>query len=252
MSNDTDSSSASSRRLFFEVGGEHYQIFTVSQSASDASIYFSAPKFGDIVWLVPAFDAESIPVLLSFQVNDSGKLSLHGSGVAHVKPHGGNDSNSFIVRGNSLKNRDTKTLGMRHLATFFISKPEQRPRSPALARVSDYIFRSSATMHPFVIIFWALPSAGQFNITIGSSFHEDDLEEYPPNCGWGAFNMLSHSIIWFAYRTKHMDRWPENMQACYTDGYTIPLLIGTGTGALRMELREPVYSSSPGSVHIKL
>ena len=174
MSNHPDPSLAGSRRLFFEVGSEHYQIFTVSQNASDASIYFSAPKFEDITWLVPVLDAKSAPVLMSFQASGPGKLSLHGSGVTHVKPHDGNDPNGFIIRGNILKNSETATLGMRHLATIFMSEPKHKPSSPAFARASDWTFRAT-TMQPLVVVFWAVPLASRLNIAIEGSFHVDDL-----------------------------------------------------------------------------
>ena len=80
----------------------------------------------------------------------------------------------------------------------------------------------------------------------------DELQEVPPNGGWGAFNLLLHSVVWFAYRTKHMDKWPRNAQACYQNGFTVPVLIGTGEGEFRLELRQPSMSLQENSLTITI
>ena len=64
--------------------------------------------------------------------------------------------------------------------------------------------------------------------------------------------MALHSIAWFAYRTKHMDRWPRNAQACYSDGHTVPIFIGTGTGEFRLEYRRPQYGMTDDGISIAL
>jgi hypothetical protein len=74
----------------------------------------------------------------------------------------------------------------------------------------------------------------------------------PPDMGWGGFTLTLHSVIWFGYRTKHMDRWPLNAQACYLDGYWVPVLIGTGPGAFRLELRRPQFSLTETDLTIQL
>jgi hypothetical protein len=54
------------------------------------------------------------------------------------------------------------------------------------------------------------------------------------------------------YRTKYRDKWPLSSQACYQDGYVVPLLIGTGDGEFRLELRNPGISFEGTEFSIKL
>ena len=241
----------SQSRIFFGTGESTFQIFSVSQNANDGSIYFSAPKFEDMTWLVPAVAQNQQPVLLSYQAAGPGKLSLHGSGVTHVRPYESPRPNEFSIRGNVLRAATGDMLGVRHLLTVFLSEPSHNPNSPAMARKSDYVMLTKQ-WHPYVIAFWAVPAARSVTVNVRGSFHADDLEEIPPNGGWGAFTLALHAIIWFAYRTKHMDRWPRNTQACYSDGHTVPLLIGTGAGAFRLEYRQPTYALTDDRLEIAL
>lgn len=239
------------RRIFFSSGAESFQIFSITQNRQDGSIYFAAPGFEEIVWIVPALGADQQPVLLSFQTEGDGKLSLHGSGVTHVRPYEKSGANGFSIRGNELRSRDGDRLGARHLMTIFLSEPKHRPNSPAGARKSDGVMTTSK-WHPFVVIFWAVPGGRPLTVNVQGSFDVDDLEEVPPNGGWGVFSMVHHSIVFFAYRTKHMERWPLNSQAFYSDGYTVPMVIGTGAGQFRIEYREPKYTLSDDTLSIQL
>lgn len=244
-------SSAAARRVFFAVGDEPFQLFSTSQNANDGSIYFSAPSFEDIAWLVPALVDDHTPILLSYKSDGPGKLSLHGSGVTHVRPHAFPSRNKFAVHGNFLKAAHGESLGVRHLLTLFPPQPVHRPASPAMARKSDYVL-TSKELHPYVLIFWAVPAFRPLTVTVSSQFNADELKEVPPNGGWGSFNLLLHAVVWFAYRTKHMDKWPRNAQACYQDGYTVPLLIGTGEGTFRLEFRRPVITLTETHLAIAL
>lgn len=236
-------SSASKRRIFLAVEDQPFQLFTISQNHNDGSIYFSAPNFDQIDWLMPSLGNDHTPILLSYKSGGRGKLSLHGSGISHVRPYESAGRNEFSIHGNALKATDGQSLGVRHLLTLFLPEPYHRPESPAMARKSDYVLQSKQ-LHPYVIVFWAVPAVRPLTVTVTGSFHVDDLEEVPPNGGWGAFNLLLHSVVWFAYRTKHMAHWPRSAQACYHDGQLVPLLIGTGLGTFRLELRRTTFTLS--------
>lgn len=232
---------ATNRRIFIGSETDNFQIFSITQNRNDGSIYFSAPEFEEISWIVPEIGEDQQPAVLSYQSDGQGKLSLHGSGVTHVRPHGSSRANEFSIRGNELMNKDGERLGARHLMTIFLSEPKHRAGSPALARQSDCII-STTQWSPVVVVFWAVPATRPITVKIKGSFHVDDMEEDPPNGGFGAFTMTHHAIVWFAYQTKHMDRWPFNSQACYSDGHTVPLFIGAGTGQMVLEGRQPTYS----------
>ena len=237
-------------RLFFGSDREQFQLFSIAQNA-DASIYFSAPLFQDIEWRLPALGPDQQPVLVSYQVMEPGKLSIHGSGIVHSKAFGAAGSNDFAVRGNILKSTDGTTLSVRHLLTIFPSEPRHKPNSPAGARKTDGVM-TTKQWHPYAIVFWAVPLTRSYTVTVNGSFHVDDLEEVPPNAGWGAFNLSMHALVWFAYRTKHMARWPQNSQACYSDGHSVPLFIGTGPGQFRLEYRRPSYTLDEDKLSISL
>jgi hypothetical protein len=251
MSQSATRFSASACRIFFIVGDQAFQLFSFSQNPNDGSIYFSAPNFADIDWLMPSLGNAHTPILLSYKLGGAGKLSLHGSGVAHVRPYDSPRRNEFIICGNPLTASDGQTLGVRHLLTLFLPEPRHCPDSPAMARRGDCIIQSKQ-LHPYVIVFWAVPASRPLTVTVSGSFHVDDLEEVPPNGGWGAFNLKLHTVVWFAYRTKHMARWPSNAQACYLDGNLVPLIIGTGEGKFRLELRRPTYTLSDTQLTIAI
>lgn len=227
-------------RIFFGTETEYFQLFSVAQK-SDGSIYFSAPMFQNIEWRVPVISPDRQLVLASYQVSEQGKLSVHGSGVAHVKAHDAAGSSDFSIRGNTLKSKDGEILSVRHLLTIFPSEPTHKPNSPPGARRTDGIM-TTKQWHPYVIVFWAVPLARSLTVTVNWSFQTDELEEVPPNAGWGAFSLATHALVWFAYRTKHMQRWPKKSQACYGDGYVVPLLVGTALGQFRLEYHQPRYS----------
>lgn len=234
------STAATKRRIFFGSGDESFHIFSITQNKNGGDIYFSSPKFGDIEWRAPALNADQEMELLAYQAEDQDKLSLHASGIVHL-PYKSTRPDEFRISGSMLSNTDSNNLGVRHLLTIFLSEPTHKPESPALSRKTDGVMTTSQ-WHPYVLVLWALPALSTSTITVKFTLSEDDLEEIPPNAGWGAFHMQQHIIVWMAYRTKHMDRWPANSQACYADGYTVPLFIGTGEGQLRVEYRFPTYS----------
>jgi hypothetical protein len=242
--------SSAKMRLFFGTDAEQFQLLSVAQNA-DGSIYFSAPMFQNIEWRLPVVGADREPVLVSYQVSEQGKLSVHGSGVVHVKAHEAAGSNEFAIRGNILKSKDGETLSVRHLLTIFPSEPQHKPNSPPGARKTDGVM-TTKQWHPYAVVFWAVPLTRSLTITITGSFQADELEEVPPNGGWGAFSLATHALVWFAYRTKHMQRWPKKSQACYADGYLVPLFIGTGLGEFRLEYRQPHYSLDEGRLGISL
>jgi hypothetical protein len=244
------SASTAKMRLFMGDGREYFQLFSLAQNA-DASIYFSAPLFQDIEWHMPALGLDDKPILISYQVMECGKLSIHGSGIVHAKAFGTAGSDKFAVHGNTLRSRDGKVLSVRHLLTIFPSEPRHKPISHAAARKTDGLM-TTKQWHPYVIVFWAIPLTRSYAVTVHSSFHVDDLEEVPPNGGWGAFSLSAHAIVWFAYRTKHMARWPQNSQACYSDGHSVPLFIGTGEGQFRLEYCHPNYELEGDQLRISL
>jgi hypothetical protein len=246
----TANPSSAKVRLFLGNDRESFQLFSVAQNA-DASIYFSAPVFQDIEWRLPVIGPNREPALLSYQVMEPGKLSIHGSGVVHAKAFGTAGSNEFAVRGNILRSADGTTFSVRHLLTIFLSEPRHRPGSPAGARKTDGVM-TTKQWHPYVIVFWPVPRTRSYIVNVNGSFHVDDLEEVPPNGGWGAFNLSMHAVVWFAYRTKHMARWPLNSQGCYSDGHIVPLFIGTGPGQLRLEYRQPTYQLEENKLSISL
>lgn len=180
-----------------------------------------------------------------------GKLSVHGSGVAHIQSHDSPGDNRLVVSGNFLGNASVGTLGVRHLFTVLIAGPSHLPSSLAFNRKSDYSVRAAQLM-PYVLVFWAVPATSKLEVSVQAAFHVDDLESVPPELGLGALTLSIHAVVWFAYRTKHMHRWPAHPQVCYHDGYLVPLLIGTSTGAYRLELRKPSYALSQSKLYVSI
>lgn len=236
-------------RFFLTEGAEHWQLFSFSQNKNDASIYVASPNFADIKWLtfVQAPDGTSTMNILDSP--GDGKLSLHGSGVTHVRSHDGSADGRLVVSGNALKG--TNTLGVRHMFTVLISKPEHLPLSPAFNRKTDQSVHAKK-LTPYVFVFWAVPAVRRLTVEVAASFNVDDLETVPPESGWGCFGLTLHSVVWFAYRTKHMKRWPQYPHVSYHDGHTVPLPIGVQEGGCRLELRTPQYRLSEDALLIQM
>lgn len=179
------------------------------------------------------------PTMQISEIPNAGKLSIHGSGVSHVKALNDGEAELRLV-GNHLLDVGQKKAGVRHLITILPTKPSTESEPMSSTRLADCTIEAKE-LKPYVLIFWAVPGVAKLTVKVQASFHVDDLESVPPESGFGAFLLRQHNIVWFAYRTKHMQRWPAHNLLCFHDGFVAPTLIGTGEGACRLELRTPRY-----------
>lgn len=234
------------RRLFIHDGENYYQILSFTQSKSDASIYVSSPEFSKIKWLSTSISNEALQVKITDTPGD-GKLSLHGSGMTKITPN----IHELVVHGNYLLDIDKQALGVRHLFTIQLAKPSFLPSSPALNRDSDLVI-STKKLSPSVIVFFAIPRVSNLTVNFKVSFDIDDLDSIPPEGGYGCFELLTHNIFWYAYRTKRMDEWAPNPYICYYDGNIVPIMIGTGDREMRIEFRTPNYKITNAELFIEM
>jgi len=215
---------------------------------NDGSIYISAPDLAKSKWMEIA--PGNPPLMRICDVPDAGKLSVHGSGVTHVRALAGGEV-ELRLAGNFLTNEDHQTLGVRHIVTVFPTKPSHLPASAANNRQSDCSLQVLA-LKPYVLIFWAVPSIRALKVDVSASFRVDDLETVPPESGFGAFGLRTHNIVWFAYRTKHMVRWPAESHLSFHDGFHTPVIVGTHEGACRLELRTCIYELVDDNLRISV
>ncbi len=239
------------RRVFITDGNENYQIFDFIQNKNDGSIYVSSPNFSAIKWLAVLMD-QGRPFISVIDSPGEGKLSLHASGVVSIRNYTDIKNRKLIIQGNYLLKLEKNEAGARHLFTIFMAEPKHLPTSPALNRKSDYLINSSKQLSPLAIIFFAIPRIPNLKVGFHYSFHIDDLESVPPEGGLGTIELPYHSIMWFVYKTKHMNKWPKHPIVCYYDGYTVPTFIGTGDGEFRIELYNPSYKLTENELSIDL
>jgi len=234
------------RRLFISSDKGCFQLFSFTQAKTDASIYVSSPDFAKVKWL-NIFFKDGNPQLRVTDAPGDGKLSVHGSGMVKISPN----ERALVIHGNYLLDSKKQALGVRHLFTVQLAEPKFLPVSPALNRSSDYVIN---TKHfaPIAILFFAIPKVCNLTVNFKVSFDIDDLESIPPESGMGSLELLFHNVVWFAYRTKHMDEWPQNPHICYHDGYLVPVLIGTGNKQFRAEFRSPTYELSKTELAVEL
>ncbi len=237
------------RRIFITNGGVQYKIFDFIQNKNDGSIYVSSPNFPEIKWI--AISAGQSPNLIVLDSPGDGKLSLHASGMVGIGTHS-TRRHELVVYGNYLLDSKNRRAGLRHLFTMFMAEPKELPVSPAFNRATDYSINKTGRLSPFVMIFFAVPRTSKLTLAIEASLDIDDLETVPPDSGGGLIELAFHSVAWFAYKTKNMNRWPKHPHICYYDGYTVPMFIGTGEGKCRLELRNPSYELTETQVFIKL
>jgi hypothetical protein len=229
------------RRIFIRAKDRVFQIFSFAQ-APDGSIYCSSPDFSDAKWLSVEI-TENGPQVISTEVIGQGKISFHGSGMVAVRPNDDLKGHRLIIKGNHLLNKNEGKIGARHLFTVFMKEPQYNPEASHLFnRESDYCLETKEELKPLVLVFFAVPQQG---ITINFQFnlHMDDMVNIPNDVlGLHGFGLRYHDVFWFAYRTKHMEKWPKHAHVCYLDGFIFPIFIGTGPGAYRLEYRQPQYS----------
>lgn len=228
------------RRIFINKGDERFQIFSFRQE-KDGSIYASSPTFADAKWISFQHSPQG-PILVTTEAIGTGKLSIHGTGMAGVRNNNDPHEHKLVIEGNQLLNIDQNEVGARHLFTVFMDEPSYLPSdSPVFNRQSDYSMQANEDLKPFVLVFFAVPlQAGSIDFRF--SLHEDEMINIPNDIlGMHTFALKYHNVIWFAYRTKNMDKWPKYAHFSYQDGNSVPLFIGTGPQAFRLEFRMPKY-----------
>jgi hypothetical protein len=101
--------------------------------------------------------------------------------------------------------------------------------------------QANEDLRPFVLAFFAVPRMAA-KVDFRFSLHNDQMVEIPNDVlGAHCFTLRYHHLVWFAYRTKYLDRWPKYSHYCYSDGFWFPVFIGTGENEIGFELREPRY-----------
>lgn len=237
------------RRIFINKGDERFQIFSFEQS-NDGSIYAASPTFADAKWISFQHSPEG-PILTTAEAIGEGKLSVHGSGMVGVRNHTNPHGHELVIKGNQLLNKDANEVGARHLFTAFMDEPSYLPpNSPVFNRQSDYSMQANESLKPFVLVFFAVPlQAGDIDFRF--SLQEDEMVNIPNDIlGLHSFGLKYHNIIWFAYRTKNMDKWPKYAHFSYHDGHSVPLFIGARPQAFRLEFRIPRYEINSGAITI--
>ena len=188
----------------------------------------------------------------------SEKLSLHGSGVVKFRQSDGSFDPERVKGYFLLKNKE-KEVAPRHLFTGFMSEPKYLPESRFGNRKSD--IEIIAHEHKaFVIVFFTIP---QKKIPLEINFNpifDIDLfgEDFAKNIGFGSFSLSYHDVLWFAYKTKDIIKWPRQSHVFYYDGFLVPLFIGRKNDtdskyrAMVAVLQEPHYKYKNNNLRITL
>lgn len=222
------STKAPKRRFLISDGTRKIHLFTFLQER-DGSIYTFAPNFSELKWL--ALGSTSHAEQLNLPPN--GKISIHGSGISHVKARDLPDA-VFRRHGIALQSEKDMQLGLRHLMSAFPTDRNAQNTSSIPERRSDItLVKSKLTPHVFV--FWAVPFLFSLQIDGLVECVEYDLDQQ-----WGVFQLRQHALLWLSYRYHDMVNWPDECHVCVDDGFHIPLVF-PGDGIGRVELRVPRY-----------
>lgn len=165
-------------------------------------------------------------------------LSVHRDGNLHVKKEKTGEY-SPVLSGNKLADLSKNVLSVRHIFTVFVAKPEFLPEQKAGARAYDCIINAKNDT-PFCLIFFAIPK-GVPNINLEFSFHMDDINMVPPDAGIITSELKHHVLMMLAYKTKFMEKWPDETIVQYGDGYFTPFIFEVVGKIIRTELRKPLY-----------
>lgn len=227
------------RRIFIRAKDKVCQIFSFKQTA-DGTVYCASPDFDDANWFSETL-TDTGPQLVTTNPIGEGKISFHSSGMVAVRPNDDPSGHRIIIKGNQLLSRTEGKVGIRHLFSIFSKEPKYVPKtSPIFNRDGDYCLEANEELRPYVLVFFAAPQG--LSISFQFSLHVDDMVNVPSDfLGLDGFGLRYHDIFWMAYRTKHMEKWPQQAQIVYHDGFTFPFFIGTGLGVGRWEFRQPQY-----------
>lgn len=226
-------------RIFLEdVSGTPWQLFTLSQNKRDGSIYLGSPDFGDYEWLSLNFQ-DGKPTPIKIQQDQNGHISFHGLGQTHVRTE--DNSKKLVISGHYLLKPSSQEISLKHLFTVMPSQPDHVPYSPALARKSDQLIKSSKPIRPFIAVAFALPRKG-LKLNFQPSMHVDEMEEIPGSfLGWHIFPLIHHDIFVFFYYTKHMGSWPKRNMLQYADGVLVPIFKGRTNRMIQVDFILPQY-----------
>lgn len=242
---------SSNRRVFINSGDKFYQIYSLTQN-DDGSIYCGSPDFATAKWIGINSNKSTLNLEFADKVGD-GKISIHGTGMTAIRPHLDQRSRKIIIKGNKLLNLDKNEIGARHLFTTFIKEPLYIPtNSPVFNRQSDYIIKSSEELKPLVLVFFAIPQKS-LTINFHMSINTDLLNNIPDDfLGTVIISLKYHDVFCFAYRTKHMEKWPKYSHYIYSDGYLCPLFIGMEPGRFGIEIRMPKYQINQNNLSLEV
>lgn len=240
-----------SRRIFIRAKNKVCKIFTFNQRP-DGSIYCFSPHFDNAKWLIIEITDEGPQVIHTESIGKE-KVSFHASGMVAIRPN--NDPNGrhrLIVNGSHLMDKGRGIIGVRHLFTVLMKEPRYEPEtSPLSNRESDYCLKANEVLKPSVLMFFAVPQKG-IRVNFKFNIPSDDLINVPNDLlGMHNFGLRYHDVFWFAYRTRHMEKWPQKSHVCYLDGFTFPILIGVAPGVFRIEYRLPHYSLDKNKLGIE-
>lgn len=216
-----------------------YQICKFSQS-NDKSIFLSFPGFDKSKWFYA--NEEGVSLIPS---PGAGKLSIHGSGIGHVKTSDGMET-KFRVAGSPLGgDSEFQSLGARHIATYLPQKPVIVHSDKEESKIIEQY-----PLHPSVFIFYAIPLG--VGVTFNGSFDMDKYSPIPPIIGIGSLPLKYHQIFWVLYRTTNLDSWANGDVVFFNDGYLCPLFYGVGEKKIGLEIRVPKYKLTENKLEITL
>jgi hypothetical protein len=227
------------RRFLISDGFRDIHLFTFRQER-DGSIYTFAPNFGEVKWLNLGADSRAEQLDLPA----SGKISIHGSGISHVKAR---DLPSAMLRRNgiALQNDKTMQLGLRHLVSAFPTDRNAQTASLSPKRSSDVTLVKSKLV-PHVFVFWAIPLLFSLEIDGLVTCTEPSLDQQ-----WGVFQLRQHAVLWLSYRYPEMAHWPNECHVCVHDGLHVPLIFPADSAG-RIELRVPQYRLERPKLEIRV
>jgi hypothetical protein len=213
-------------RVFIGTETESYHCLTLRQVRSDGSIYLSAPNFSELTWCyLDATDEGIFPAIL--QNVPPGKLSIHGSGIAHIRDEANPNNCMIRIKGHYLQSAEG--FGVRHLFTIYPSAPKIMHNTFTEQVRDQRITFTDGIIKPTALLFWAVPITKQkLTLDFNVEHRADHMNErgHPP-FGFGAFPLSKHHIFWIGYQLSHMTDFPHKTLISYHDGGLVPFFVKT-------------------------
>jgi hypothetical protein len=122
-----------------------------------------------------------------------------------------------------------------------------------LHRKKDLTIQTKEELNPSVFVLFAVPKNIRVPFNINVKFKIEDIGETEnPPVSFGQMELRYHSVVWVAYRSLFMNKWPDCSYLGYLDGIHFPFIFAKKNGQAEIRLGKLGFKNINGNLEICL